>query len=103
MKKLTREIALTCIAVRLLYIEKARTRDDLKIIACSGRCDLDFLWELGLITTTEKIQHECELIRAVQKRLADMMPVRLAALGGQSIHAASDEQLAMMIRGELHG
>lgn len=79
--KITRELADIFIAARLLFVAKAKTRDDLKIIASSGRCDLDMIWELGLITTAEKIQHECELSRAVQARLADMMPLRLVAGG----------------------
>ena len=101
--KITREIADIFMATRLLFVANARTRDDLRIIACSGRCDIDLVWELGLITTAEKIQRECELSQAVQKRLADMMPVRLALVPRHPLHAVSDEQLAAMVRGELHG
>ena len=77
MKKLTRKDALRCIALRLMYVANAKTRDDLKIISCSGRNDLGFLCSLGLITCAEKIVRECDLSRAVQSRLADMMPMRL--------------------------
>jgi len=100
--KITRELADIFIATRLLFVANARTRDDLRIIACSGRCDIDLVWELGLITTAEKIQRECELSQAVQKRLRDMMPTRLA-LVRNPLHKVSDEQLAAMVRGELHG
>ena len=75
--EITREIADTFISVRLLFIKRAPTRDDLRIIACSGRSDIDLIWELGLITCAEKIVRECQLSRAVQDRLADMMPLRL--------------------------
>tara|TARA_R110001592_G_scaffold111372_6_gene308494 strand:+ start:14336 stop:14644 length:309 start_codon:yes stop_codon:yes gene_type:complete len=101
--KITREIADIFIATRLLFIASARTRDDLRIIACSGRCDIDLIWEMGLITTAEKIQRECELSQAVQKRLADMMPVRLAMVPRNPLQTVSDEQLAAMVKGEMHG
>lgn len=83
MRTITRDNAIACIAIRPLYIANARDRQDLKALANVGRVDLDFLWEQGLITSAEKIQHECQLSRAVQAKLADLMPLRLV-VGGRS-------------------
>lgn len=79
--EITREIADVFMDTRLLFVERAPTRDDLAIIASSGRSDIDMAWELHLIDCAEKIQRECELSQAVQKRLRDMMPLRLVAGG----------------------
>ena len=82
MQKITREIALATAHFRVSFIAAARYRDELKRMACVGREDLDLMLDLGLISAEEKIDLECRLSQAVQKRLGDLMPDHLRVVGG---------------------